>query len=430
MKVLVFTSLYPNTIWPHHGVFIKERMSHFAALEACEVKVVAPIPYFPPLKINHRWLFSQVPHCEVIDGLEVRHPRYVMLPKVGMVLHGLLMFISVISTIKQLQKDFDFDVIDAHYVYPDGFAAVLLGLLFRKPVVVSARGSDINLFKDFPLIRRLLRYTLSKADGVIAVSQALKDAIRRLGIPGEKVAVIPNGVDPLKFSPLAKEDACRRLGRQDEKIILSVGRLTCDKGFDVLVRAFKILLEQYQACPPSLVIVGEGAFRKQLEETISSVHLSQRVHLVGAATHEELALWYNAADIFCLASHREGYPNVVLESLACGTPVVATSVGGIPEIIHSDAVGFLTEQDEGDIAEKLCLALNKTWHSDAIVRYARAHTWSRVTHSVFDVFASVLKSRAPLPSGQTASDQTAIDSTFTAYSTRGNLQKSRPLREP
>jgi glycosyltransferase involved in cell wall biosynthesis len=148
---------------------------------------------------------------------------------------------------------------------------------------------------------------------------------------------------------------------------------------------------------------------------ISSAHLSQRVHLVGAVPHEELALWYNAADIFCLASSQEGYPNVLLESLACGTPVVATSVGGIPEIIHSDAIGFLTERDEWDIAEKLCLALNKTWHSDAIVRYAQEHTWNRVTRSVFGVFASVLNSRVRLPSGQITADQTAIDSKFTNY---------------
>jgi glycosyltransferase involved in cell wall biosynthesis len=415
MRVLVFTSLYPNNIWPYNGVFVKERMTQFVRQEGCDVQVVAPVPYFPALKISHRWLYSQVCRHEVTEGLQVSHPRYFMIPKVGMALHGWLMFFSVIPTIKQIQKNFDFDVIDAHYVYPDGFAAVLLGLLFRKPVVVSARGSDINLFKDFPLIRRLLRYTLMKADGVIAVSQALKDAIRRLGVPGEKVAVIPNGVDPLKFSPLPKEESCKRLGLPDQKIILSVGRLTCNKGFDVLVRAFKILLEKFQACPLSLVIVGEGAFRKQLEEMISSAHLSQRVHLVGAVPHEELALWYNAADIFCLASSQEGYPNVLLESLACGTPVVATSVGGIPEIIHSDAIGFLTERDEWDIAEKLCLALNKTWHSDAIVRYAQEHTWNRVTRSVFGVFASVLNSRVRLPSGQITADQTAIDSKFTNY---------------
>src|SRR5262245_4414123 len=141
MKVLTFTSLYPNNIWPTHGVFIKERMTYFSALKECEVKVVAPVPYFPALRINHRWRFSQVCRQEIRDELEVFHPRYLITPKIGMSLYGWLMFFSVLSTVKKVQRNFAFDLIDAHYVYPDGFAAVLLGRLLRKPIVVSARGS-------------------------------------------------------------------------------------------------------------------------------------------------------------------------------------------------------------------------------------------------------------------------------------------------
>src|SRR5262249_21430057 len=154
MKVLVFTSLYPNNIWPNHGVFIKERMAQFAKLNACEVKVVAPVPYFPAVKLNWRWRFSQIAPVEIRDGLEVYHPRYFLIPKVGMVLYGLMMFVSVLSTVRRVQRSFDFDLIDGHYVFPDGFAAVLLGRFFGKPVVVSARGSDINFYSNFPVIRR------------------------------------------------------------------------------------------------------------------------------------------------------------------------------------------------------------------------------------------------------------------------------------
>ncbi|MFQ5631676.1 MAG: glycosyltransferase family 4 protein, partial [bacterium] len=146
LKILVFTTLYPNNIWPNQNVFVKERMTAFAKLNGCEVKVVAPVPYFPPIKISSKWQFSQVKKHEIIEGVEVYHPRYFMIPKIGMALHGLLMFLSVVVFVAKIQRTYDFDLIDCHYIFPDGFAAVLLGKVLGKPVVVSARGTDINLF--------------------------------------------------------------------------------------------------------------------------------------------------------------------------------------------------------------------------------------------------------------------------------------------
>src|SRR5512144_406377 len=127
MKVLVFTTLFPNNVWPNHGVFVKERMCEVARLDNCEVNVVAPVPYYPCIQVGWRAAYRRVVPDEIIDGVHVYHPRYVMIPKVGMALHGLMLFLSVYSFVKKLQRNFDFDVIDAHYVYPDGFAAVLLG---------------------------------------------------------------------------------------------------------------------------------------------------------------------------------------------------------------------------------------------------------------------------------------------------------------
>lgn len=403
MRVLVFTSLYPNRVWPHHGVFVKERITHLAALQRGEVQVVAPVPYFPPLKITQRWLFSQVPRREVIAGLEVYHPRYFMLPKVGMCLHALLMFVSVLPAIHKLQKKFHFDLIDAHYVYPDGLAAVLLGRFFRVPVVVSARGSDVNLFTTFPLIRQLLRVTLKRADGVIAVSQALKEVIRCLGIPASKVTVIPNGIDTTKFFPVAKEVARMQLGLAEHRILLTVGHLTPVKGFDLLIRALNRLLEEGRyGSRLSLVIIGEGALRQRLEILVSSLGLKEHVRLVGAVPHELLYLWYSAADLFCLASSREGWPNVLLEALACGTPVVATAVGGIPEILCSEELGLLTERNERDVATTISLALTKPWRPETIIRYAREHTWEQVAGSVLRHFETILSRHRRVLHGQTA----------------------------
>jgi len=391
MNVLVFTSLYPNNVWPQHGVFVKERMTTFAQIEGCSVKVVAPVPYFPPIKIGHRSRFSQIMRREVIEGLEVYHPRYFMAPKVSMALHGLLLFLSILPFIKKFQRDFSFDIIDAHYVYPDGFVAVLLGSFFRKPVVVSARGSDINLFSKFPLIRCFLQYTLNKADRVIAVSQALKDAMIALHIPEEQIIVISNGVDTEKFCPFSKGEARRKLRLPHHKrILLSVGRLVPLKGFDLLIKALKLLFEERHEQDLYLVIVGEGSCRKELEHLIDTLGLCEHVSLVGAIPHQELYFWYSAADLFCLASSKEGWPNVVLEALASGTPVVATDVGGIPEIIYSDRLGILTKRDERELAAGIAAALKKSWQSDALVQYARDQTWDSVASAVLHTFQTVL----------------------------------------
>jgi glycosyltransferase involved in cell wall biosynthesis len=391
MKVLVFTSLYPNKIEPNLGVFIKERMVHFAKLDGCQMKVVAPVPYFPPFKINWRWKFSQIPEMEVRDGVEVYHPRYLMTPKVGMCLYGALMFASVLRAVGKIRRDFEFDLIDAHFVYPDGFAALLLGRFFKTPVVVSARGSDINLYAGFPIIRRALQYVLKNADGVIAVCGALKEAIMRLNIDADKVTVIPNGVDAEKFRPVPRSAARAELGLPvDKRILLSVGGLVPRKGFDLLIKALRGVMDRAGADDLYLVIVGEGAERKKLETLAADVGLSKSVRFAGSVAHKDLHLWYSAADVFCLASSREGWPNVVLEAMACGTPVVATNVWGTPEIIRSDRVGLLTERTEAAIADAISRSLEKDWRAEEISRYARQHTWSNAARAVRQVFESVL----------------------------------------
>jgi teichuronic acid biosynthesis glycosyltransferase TuaC len=403
VKILVFTSLYPNNVWPNHGVFVKERTTHVARLDGCQVKVVAPVPYHPRLKITHRWRFSQVHRYERRDGLEVYHPRYFMLPKVGMTLYGMQMFLSALPTVKKIRHDFDFDLIDAHYVYPDGFAAVLLGRMLGKPVVVSARGSDINLYAELPLIRRLLQYTLDGADRVIAVSGALRQAIVRMGIPEAKAAVVPNGVDLEKFHPVPQQMARQRLGLGGKRIILSAGNLVPNKGFDLLVRALRLLIDEYRVDGLQLVIVGGGSERRPLERLASQLSLTGQIHFAGAVPHERLHLWYSAADVFCLASRREGWPNVLLEALACGTPVVATAVGGIPEIICTDELGLVSRSGERELADALALALEKPWQADLLRSYAAFYTWERTAQSIAQILVAVLAPKTGAPQGPAVS---------------------------
>jgi len=390
MRVLVFTSLFPNHIRPQHGVFIKERMTRVAALPGMELRVVAPVPYYPSVLPGSRRQYARVPREEVIEGLPVSHPRYFMIPKVATGWHGPMMARGLQPFLERIRASFDFDVIDAHYLYPDGYAAVAMGRALGKPVVVSARGSDINVFREIPSVRGHLERTLAGASAVVAVSEALAAAMRNLGADPRKIRVIPNGVDARKFHPVEREAARGRIGAGPGRLLLSVGHLTANKGFDRMLRAFRALRNAGGREDVRVAIVGEGAYRKELERLIASLGIGDRVRLAGEVPHAELHLWYAAADLSCLFSRHEGWPNVVLESMACGTPVLATPAGGIPEILGNQTAGTLADGDDEALARAMATALDRSWDRDSIVRFASGHTWERAAGAVRDVLASVI----------------------------------------
>jgi teichuronic acid biosynthesis glycosyltransferase TuaC len=386
VRVVTFTSLFPNTQQPNLGVFVCQRMLHFARRPGNEVIVVAPVPFFPSWLPFERWrAASSVPRKEQIQGLTVYHPRYLLIPKISMPFHGLLMFLASCRLMRLLCRHSAVDLLDAHYVFPDGFAAVLLGKLTGAPVVVSARGTDINLFPSFRTIRPMIRWTLRNAAGLIAVSRALKTTMVRLGIPPDKVEVIGNGVDIGRFEPLDRDAARRRLRLPENgRAIVSVGNLVPEKGLQFLISAIVEVKRDYSDL--RLYVVGKGHLRRDLEELARKSGVAESVIFVGAQPNEELRLWFSAADLSCLVSSREGWPNVILESLACGTPVLATPVGGVPEILVSPELGLMVQQSTDAIAEGLRTALEKSWDREALVRYARGRTWDDVAAELENYF--------------------------------------------
>ena len=303
------------------------------------------------------------------------------------------MFLGALTAGRRLHRQFAFDLIDAHYVYPDGFAAILLGKILKIPVVVSARGTDINVFPSFRLIRPLIRWTLEQAKGLIAVSSALKDRMVRLGAPADKIRVIPNGIDVERFEPIDRCEARRSLGIPiTGALIVSVGSLVPAKRHEVLIEAVAQLATQI----PDLkaYIIGEGSLRSELEALRRRTHTEERVFLVGQKSNTDLYRWFSAADVSCLLSAREGWPNVVMESLACGTPVIATRVGGIPEIIISSELGILVAEDLRSITDGIASALSRKWDREALVRYARSRTWEVVATEVEEYLSALTKMSA------------------------------------
>jgi len=390
LRILTFTALYPNKVNPLQGCFIRQRAKHLARRPGNSVEVIAPVPYFPSWLPVPRWSqFGQIPREEEIDGVRIHYPRYPLLPGISMPVHGMLMYLSSLPLGRRLHREKTFDCIDAHFVYPDGFAAVRLGKTLTLPVIVSARGTDINLYSSFRLIRPMLRWTLTNAAGAIAVSADLKNKMIALGIPETKIQVIANGVDTGRFHPLDANSARKRLGLPEEgAILVSIGSLIESKGHHLLIAAVAKLTERVPKL--RLYVLGEGVYRAKLEELVREKQLQQNVFLPGNQPNEELSMWFSAADLSCLMSSREGWPNVVSEALACGTPVLAARIGGIPEIITSPELGILVERNVDCIAAGLEQALTKAWNREEIARRSRSRTWDTVAAEV----EAFLKSKA------------------------------------
>jgi glycosyltransferase involved in cell wall biosynthesis len=359
-----------------------------------DLRVVAPVPYFPKINISEKWYrYTKVAHFEHIDGLPVWHPKYFILPKLSMSFYGEYMYWSTRRLIEKLDSEYNFEAIDAHYVYPDGYAAAKLAKRLKKPLVISARGTDINLYAEIPLVRKKLLSAMQYADRLIAVSQSLKDRMCTLGINEDKIEVIPNGVDFDKFYQVDKKQARQDLSLpMDRKIIFSVGLLTDRKGFHFLIDAMALLKKKHsKADLPLLLIIGEGERRAKLEAQVQRLDLVNHVRLVGAVPHNELYNYYNASDVFTLVSSREGWPNAVMEALACGIPVVATSIWGIPEIIKSEDYGILVEkQDPALICEGLYEALSRSWDRNKILTYSRQFDWNDVANKVANLLKQVI----------------------------------------
>ena len=391
MRILTITTLFPNQEQPTHAVFVKNRITALAKL--CEVKVVAPVPWVSFFKIfgENYQIFSKIPSEEIQGNIEVFHPRYLVTPGIGRALYGIMYFLSILGFIRKIKKNYDFNLLDVHWAYPDGFAGVLLAKFFKVPVTITIRGTDINLYSNYFLRGNMIAWALKNANWVIAVCKDMEDKVLKLGVEKTKFKVIPNGVDTNKFYPLEKDNARENLGLAKEKIIiLYVGRLGYPKRIDHIIEAVNILIKEKLQKEILLIVVGKGEYQKQLENQIEELNLNAYVRLVGSKPNEELVYWYNAADIFCLASSSEGWPNVIFESLACGTPVVAYAVGGVPEVLCSEEYGILVkEQNFTKLSEELWKALEKRWHTDKIIEYAQQNTWDKVAEKVYKTFQSL-----------------------------------------
>ena len=379
MRVLSYTTIFPNRGMPCHGLFVKNRLRETS--KRCEIGVVAPVNVTRDLR-----LLWKVPSREHVDGMEVIHPPFIVLPGLLKHLDGELLFRQTVGSVMRSLPVGSYDLIDAHYAYPDGFAAMRLSETTCLPFVITIRGSDMYLLTECPKRRDLIKKVLTRAVAVVAVSAALKKKAEELGIDAGKIRVIPNGIDKKVFYPRPRGSARHSLGLPaDKRIIISVGRLVPVKGLDLLIKALARIpmVEKKIAC----FLVGTGGSEAELKREAASYGLENVVRFVGRIAPSELAMWYSAADLLCLFSHSEGCPNVVLEALACGTPVVATAVGGVPDMLRCGRDGFLLDGRETEAAAaEITKALEREWDRDEIVANPVLRDWTDVAADLVDLF--------------------------------------------
>ncbi len=391
MDILTVTSLYPNAEMPAHGVFVENRLRHLMAAGGIRLRVVAPVPWFPfgSPRFGAYGRYARVPRREVRHGIDVAHPRYVVLPRIGMILAPALMYACLRRHVgRLLARGASFDLIDAHYFYPDGVAAALLGRATGRPVVITGRGTDLNLFPRYALPRRMIRWAARRAAGLVTVSAALKGALVELGIAADKVKVLRNGVDLDIFRPPADRAAFRQSLGLPRPTLLSVGHLIERKGHDLVIRALEELTDF------DLVIVGTGPERGRLEALARAIGVAGRVRFAGAVDHAGLAVFYGAADALVLASSREGWANVLLEAMACGTPVVASAIWGTPEVVAAPEAGVLMDvRSPAGVAEGVRRLMSALPDRAATRRYAEGFAWDATTRGQLELFGRILAAR-------------------------------------
>jgi len=377
--IVVFSSLFPSSEQPGAGLFIRERM--FRVARQLPVSVVAPTPWFPFQNLIRRFKPHFRPGAPVYEnqsGVDIWYPRFISIPGMFKRLDGRMMALCTYPRMRRLKNAGRLDIIDAHFAYPDGYAAYLLGRWLKVPFTITLRGTEIRHVKD----RRfagLLMQAVSHAAQVFSVSESLRQLLINHGASPQQIEVVGNGVDTARFSPQDRA-ACRNaLGLPaNMRVLISVGGLVPRKGFH---RVIEVLPRIREVCPDLVFLVvggasAEGNNRPALEQLAKALGLEDCVRFLGPRRPDELAAILSAADVFVLATSNEGWANVFLEAMACGLPVVTTDVGGNKEVVSDDSLGIVVPFGDSEaLRQAIETSLQRTWDKDQIRSYAEQNAW-------------------------------------------------------
>jgi len=386
-RVLIVTSLFPSNLSPGHAPF--NRRQFVALAKMADVEVVSVVPR----RLGDSMVRGLL-KTETIESLPVVHKRYLSVRGLPS-LNAVLMVAGLLPGLARQVRERRYEVLLGSYAYPEGCAVVLLGRILKLPVVVKCHGSDLDRVTQHHLVRRQLQWLLPQARAVVTVSEHLAARARELGVRGDRVHVVYNGIDRQRFRPMSQSEARRRLSLPlDRDVVLFMGHLEEHKGVYDLIRAAAIL--QHQRPRATVVFVGAGPLRQAVQGAAADDARGRTaIRLSDPVPHDEVPFWMAAADVVCLPSWNEGMPNVIREAHACGRPVVATRVGGIPEAVHSAALGILVPPRQPEaLAEALAQQLERPpVDPEALARLGSIPTWEQSAKNVYDVLDRAIRDR-------------------------------------
>ncbi|MCK9991073.1 MAG: teichuronic acid biosynthesis glycosyltransferase TuaC [Rugosibacter sp.] len=393
LKILMLTRLFPSRAFPAFGTFCMERAKALAV--HADVRVMVPTPYYPNwLPGKEDWKkWTRVERQGTVEGnIHVTYPRYASLPGTATWLQGVTMARCARHDLEANYADWRPDVIDGHFAFPDGYAAVQLGRSIGVPVVVTCHGSDLRQYPEIPVAGAMTRWTLRHADRVISVSSDLMRRSIELGCAPEKAVFLTNGVDPAKFSVRAQSECRAQLSLPlDRKIGVYVGFLIDRKDQSLILRALVELRSQGKSVP-LIVLVGDGPNRQRLENEVAALELQNDVILTGQRRHDEVAIWMGAADWLLLSSSSEGWATVYFEAMACGRPVLTSNVSSAKDAISQPAYGSVVEpRTAAAFAAAMQAAAQTNYDENVIRRYAEQNSWQKWADNAMRLFASRVK---------------------------------------
>lgn len=378
LRVLTLSTLFPDVTRPRLGPFVERQTLGLAAHPEVELQVVAPLglPPFPLNLHSHYRHFRDVPEMEDWKGLTVHRPRFLHLPGTRGRFDAGALTRRLKPLLTHIRQTFAFDIIDAEFFFPDGPASVALGRHFGVPVSIKARGADIHFWGHNPATAEQVRYAGRKANGLLAVSEALKSDMSTIGMPGNRITVHYTGVDLERFAVKDRAAAKAELDVHS-LLIVAVGALIPRKGQTFLVEALPHLPDA------QLVLIGEGEDRARLIQQAQALGVADRVRLTGNLPHDEIARWLSAADVMALPSASEGLANAWVEALACGTPIVITNAGGAKEVLQDESAGRIVERTAPGVLIGLKAVLTDPPSRHTCRQVAERFTWERNTETLF-----------------------------------------------
>jgi teichuronic acid biosynthesis glycosyltransferase TuaC len=383
-RIALVTPMLPVPYDPTRGRYIYEIARSLSRLTP--TRVFLQQARYPRLRLlqTHRFIYGIAGEGYELDGIDVEAFSY---PAVRLISRPFNSWSSSRVLLPRLRA-FAPDVILAYWVVPEGHAATIAARALSVPAVVGALGSDI--YVDSRLNAWLVRRTLRSASAVLAVAAQMRDIlVSRYGAKAQCVYTIVNGFNREIFYPRSQPQMRLKLGlAADVRLIIYVGRLVQTKGLQELMSAFNSLAVRDSRL--QLAIIGQGAMHAELAAAAEADGCAQRVHLLGALSPQAVAEWIGAADLLCLPSWSEGYPNVVVEAIACGRPVVATDVGGTAEIVNAASGLLVPPRDPPRLQAALAAALERRWDHAAIAAAFR-RSWDDVARETLEVCARAVR---------------------------------------